>query len=55
VVHLAAQSFVHASWQTPAETLYTNIVSQMNLLGAIRARLQKIRLVVGSSEEYGLV
>ncbi len=27
VVHLAAQSFVGASWQTPAETLSTNIIS----------------------------
>ena len=36
VVHLAAQSFVGASWQTPAETLTTNIISQVNLLEAIR-------------------
>lgn len=56
VFHLAAQSFVHASWQTPAETLYTNTVSQVNLLEAIRKRTKKPRfLVVGSSEEYGLV
>jgi len=56
VVHLAAQSFVAASWQTPAETLYTNTVSQVNLLEAIRRRSKKPRfLVVGSSEEYGLV
>src|SRR4029434_6101085 len=26
VIHLAAQSFVHASWQTPVQTLYTNVV-----------------------------
>jgi GDP-D-mannose dehydratase/intein/homing endonuclease len=56
VVHLAAQSFVFASWQTPAETLYTNTVSQVNLLEAIRGRRKKPRfLVIGSSEEYGLV
>ncbi len=56
VVHLAAQSFVGASWQTPAETLYTNTVSQVNLFEAIRRRPKKPRfLVVGSSEEYGLV
>ncbi len=55
VVHLAAQSFVGASWQTPAETLYTNTVSQVNLLEGIRSRPKKPRfLVVGSSEEYGL-
>lgn len=56
VVHLAAQSFVAASWQTPAETLYTNTVSQINLFEAIRSRPKKPRfLVIGSSEEYGLV
>ena len=56
IVHLAAQSFVAASWQTPAETLYTNTVSQINLLEAVRGRPKKPRfLVVGSSEEYGLV
>jgi GDP-4-dehydro-6-deoxy-D-mannose reductase len=57
IVHLAAQSFVAASWQTPAETLYTNSVSQVNLLEAIRARrAQAPRFIaVGSSEEYGLV
>lgn len=56
VVHLAAQSFVAASWQTPAETLWTNIVSQVNLLEGVRRRARKPRfLVIGSSEEYGLV
>ncbi|MBI3029135.1 MAG: GDP-mannose 4,6-dehydratase [Candidatus Rokubacteria bacterium] len=56
VVHLAAQSFVAASWHTPAETLYTNTISQVNLLEAIRRRAKIPRfLVVGSSEEYGLV
>src|SRR3970282_1233825 len=29
LVHLAAQSFVAASWHTPAETLYTNTISQV--------------------------
>jgi GDP-4-dehydro-6-deoxy-D-mannose reductase len=56
VVHLAAQSFVGASWQTPAETLSTNIISQVNLLEGIRRSTIAPRvLVVGSSEEYGLV
>jgi GDP-4-dehydro-6-deoxy-D-mannose reductase len=56
VFHLAAQSFVAASWQAPAETLYTNTVSQVNLLEAVRGRRKKPRfLVIGSSEEYGLV
>ena len=56
VIHLAAQSFAGASWQSPAETLSTNILSQVNLLEAIRALKPFPRvLVVGSSEEYGLV
>ena len=56
VVHLAAQSFVGASWQTPAETLSTNIISQVNLLEGLRRFTIAPRvLVVGSSEEYGLV
>jgi GDP-4-dehydro-6-deoxy-D-mannose reductase len=56
VIHLAAQSFVGASWQTPAETLSTNILSQVNLLEGIRRLTIAPRvLVVGSSEEYGLV
>ena len=36
VIHLAAQSFVHASWKTPAETLTTNILAQVNLLEGLR-------------------
>ena len=56
VIHLAAQSFVGASWQTPAETLSTNIIAQVNLLEAIRGlRINPRVLVVGSSEEYGMV
>jgi GDP-4-dehydro-6-deoxy-D-mannose reductase len=56
IVHLAAQSFVGASWETPAETLLTNAISQMNLFEAIRQLGASARfLVIGSSEEYGLV
>ncbi|HET6366322.1 MAG TPA: GDP-mannose 4,6-dehydratase [Pseudomonadales bacterium] len=56
VVHLAAQSFVAASWKAPAETLTTNIISQVNLLEAIRGlKISPRFLAVGSSEEYGLV
>jgi GDP-D-mannose dehydratase len=56
VIHLAGQSFVGASWQMPAETLTTNIISQANLLEGIRAcKLASRFLAVGSSEEYGLV
>lgn len=56
VVHLAAQSFVAASWQTPSETLLTNAMSQLNLLEAMRQLNTRARfLAIGSSEEYGLV
>ncbi len=56
VVHLAAQSFVGVSWHAPAETLSTNILSQVHLLEAIRGLKMSPRfLAVGSSEEYGLV
>jgi GDP-D-mannose dehydratase len=56
VVHLAAQSFVAASWHTPSETLFTNAICQMNLFEAMRQLGNDARfIVVGSSEEYGLV
>jgi len=56
VVHLAAQSFVGVSWHAPAETLTTNIISQVNLLEALRGLKMSPRfLAAGSSEEYGLV
>lgn len=57
IVHLAAQSYVAASWHAPAETLNTNVISQVNLLEAIRSHGHAAPrfLVIGSSEEYGLV
>jgi GDP-4-dehydro-6-deoxy-D-mannose reductase len=54
IFHMAAQSFVHASFNAPAESFHTNILCQVNLLEALRAeRLAPRLLVVGSSEEYG--
>lgn len=56
IFHLAAQSFVGASWHAPAETLHTNIIGQVNLLEAVRlAAISPLILVAGSSEEYGMV
>jgi len=56
IVHLAAQSFVVASWQTPSETLWTNAICQLNLFEGMRQLGSKARfIVIGSSEEYGLV
>lgn len=56
VFHLAAQSFVPASWTGPSETLTTNIVGQTNLFEAIRRLdLDPVVQLACSSEEYGRV
>jgi len=56
IFHLAAQSYVHASFNAPSECVQTNIACQMNLLEALRMEALGPRfLAVGSSEEYGLV
>jgi GDP-4-dehydro-6-deoxy-D-mannose reductase len=56
VFHLAAQSFVPTSWTAPAATLTNNVVSQVNLLEAVReANIDPVIHIAGSSEEYGLV
>jgi GDP-4-dehydro-6-deoxy-D-mannose reductase len=57
IFHLAAQSFVPASWSGPADTLTTNTLAQVSLLEALRdLGLTDVPfMVAGSSEEYGLV
>lgn len=56
IFHLAAQSYVPASWSAPSETLTTNILAELNILEAIRELGLDTRIqVAGSSEEYGLV
>jgi len=56
VFHLAAQSFVPASWKSPSETLDINVVGTVNLFEAIRSSKFDPRIhIAGSSEEYGLV
>jgi len=56
IFHLAAQSFVPASWTGPAETLTTNLLGQTYLFEAVRAlRLEPAIQIACSSEEYGLV
>ncbi len=56
IFHLAAQSFVHASWKTPADMLETNVIGTVNLLEAVRnSKCDPVILIPGSSEEYGLV
>jgi len=56
IFHLAAQSYVPASWTGPAETLTTNLLGQTYLLEAVRALgLDPAIQLACSSEEYGLV
>jgi len=59
IFHLAAQSFVPASWESPSETFEINIVGQCNIFEAVRKlkndRYNPIIQIAGSSEEYGLV
>jgi len=56
IFHLAAQSFVPTSWTAPTESLYTNIIGQLNLFEAVKKLhiLPKIQLAC-SSEQYGMV
>jgi GDP-4-dehydro-6-deoxy-D-mannose reductase len=56
IFHLAAQSFVPASWKCAAETFATNVIGQVNLFEAARGLNLTPRIhVAGSSEEYGQV
>ncbi|HEY1012855.1 MAG TPA: GDP-mannose 4,6-dehydratase [Herpetosiphonaceae bacterium] len=56
IFHLAAQSFVPASFDDPAGTLTTNLLSQLNLFQAVgAAKIDPVVLAVSSNEIYGLV
>lgn len=56
IFHLAGQSFVPASWTSPALTLETNVVGPANLFEAVRrAQIDPVIQLACSSEEYGLV
>ncbi|MGO4110922.1 GDP-mannose 4,6-dehydratase [Paenibacillus sp. YAF4_2] len=56
IYHLAAQSFVPVSWDSPAETMINNILGQIHLLEAVRKLgLSSKVLIACSSEEYGQV
>ena len=55
IFHLAAQSFVPASWQSPADTLHANAIGQINLFEAMRSCNLNCKIQIAcSSEEYGL-
>ena len=56
VFHLAAQALVPAAWSDPWSTLENNIRGQLNvLLAAVHLGTLPRVLVIGSSEEYGIV
>jgi GDP-4-dehydro-6-deoxy-D-mannose reductase len=56
IFHLAAQSFVPASWTSPSVTLEINVVGTCNLFEAVRAaQIEPVIQIACSSEEYGLV
>jgi len=56
IFHLAAQSFVPTSWKSPEDTLYNNIISELNVLEVVKElKLDPVIVIAGSSEEYGLV
>lgn len=56
IFHLAAQSFVPASWHSPQETIITNTIGQLNIFEACRsAGIDPVIQIACSSEEYGLV
>ena len=43
IFHLAAQSFVPASWSAPVETLQVNAIGQIHLFEAVReARVVRV-------------
>jgi GDP-4-dehydro-6-deoxy-D-mannose reductase len=56
IFHLAAQSHVPTSWNSPSATLQDNIIGQLNLFEAVRqVGIDPLIQIAGSSEEYGLV
>ncbi|HUW21807.1 MAG TPA: GDP-mannose 4,6-dehydratase [Candidatus Bathyarchaeia archaeon] len=56
IFHLAAQSFVPASWTSPATTMEANVLGSVNLFEAIRkSDFDPVIQIACSSEEYGLV
>lgn len=56
IFHLAAQSFVPTSWKSPEDTLFNNIMAELNILEVVRElKLDPVIVIAGSSEEYGLV
>lgn len=56
IFHLAAQSYVSASFTAPADTLHTNVIGTTNLLDAVRLTGLDPKIhICSSSEVYGQV
>ncbi len=56
IFHLAAQSFVPTSWNSPIDTIHNNVAGQVNLMEALRrCDLSTKMQIACSSEEYGHV
>jgi GDPmannose 4,6-dehydratase/GDP-4-dehydro-6-deoxy-D-mannose reductase len=56
IIHLAAQSYVSASFRAPADTLHTNVIGTTNLLDAVRLTGLDPKIhICSSSEVYGQV
>ena len=56
IFHLAAQSYVPSSWNSPGETITTNVIGQLNIFEAMRETNSTASIqIAGASEEYGLV
>ena len=56
IFHLAAQSYVMASYESPADTIETNIIGTLNLLEAVRkSKIDPVIHICSSSEVYGQV
>ncbi|MBY0279906.1 GDP-mannose 4,6-dehydratase [Candidatus Binatia bacterium] len=56
IFHLAAQSYVSASFTAPADTLHTNVIGTTNLLDAVRLTGIDPKIhICSSSEVYGQV
>lgn len=56
IFHLAAQSYVMSSWQSPANTIEVNTTGAINLFEAVRKTGLKAPVQIAcSSEEYGKV
>ncbi|WP_282941170.1 GDP-mannose 4,6-dehydratase [Paenibacillus sp. RC67] len=56
IFHLAAQSFVPTSWNSPMDTIHNNVASQVNIFEAVRRLNLNSKIQIAcSSEEYGHV